>query len=185
MGLKTRTSGFPEATCVAEKLEDSAPWSASDKFPILDDDDAVAGSPPTDDGLLRRGYLLSGVGPTNEDDAVAALALHDRDSRVEKRQRYIREYREPAHSQDAIVCRLTNLCEALDGSVGVGFLSGLASDIKSMVWYFRGTPHVRIWINVADDPSVKIVTSGCNRFADSLGTPAADHFPPLEPQARR
>lgn len=28
----------------------------------------------------------------------------------------------------------------------------------SFVWYFRGTPHVHIWINVADDPSVKIGT---------------------------
>ncbi len=25
----------------------------------------------------------------------------------------------------------------------------------SFVWYFRGSPHVHIWINVADDPSVK------------------------------
>lgn len=30
----------------------------------------------------------------------------------------------------------------------------------AFVWYFRGTPHVYIWINVADDPSVKIGASG-------------------------
>ena len=24
----------------------------------------------------------------------------------------------------------------------------------SFVWYFRGTPHVHVWVNVADDPSV-------------------------------
>lgn len=30
----------------------------------------------------------------------------------------------------------------------------------AFVWYFRGTPHVHIWINVADDPSVKIGASG-------------------------
>ncbi len=26
----------------------------------------------------------------------------------------------------------------------------------SFVWYFRGTPHVHVWVNVADDPSVKL-----------------------------
>ena len=25
----------------------------------------------------------------------------------------------------------------------------------SFVWYFRGSPHVHVWVNVADDPSVK------------------------------
>ena len=26
----------------------------------------------------------------------------------------------------------------------------------SFVWYFRGEPHVHVWVNVADDPSVKL-----------------------------
>lgn len=30
----------------------------------------------------------------------------------------------------------------------------------SFVWYFRGTPHVHVWVNVASDPSVKITTAG-------------------------
>jgi len=30
----------------------------------------------------------------------------------------------------------------------------------SFVWYFRGQPHVHIWINVADDPSVKLNSRG-------------------------
>ena len=30
----------------------------------------------------------------------------------------------------------------------------------SLVWYFRGEPHVHIWINVADDPSVKLNARG-------------------------
>lgn len=34
----------------------------------------------------------------------------------------------------------------------------------SFVWYFRGTPHVHVWINVADDASVKL-----NSFQDSVG----------------
>ena len=30
----------------------------------------------------------------------------------------------------------------------------------SFIWYFRGEPHVHIWINVGDDPSVKLNASG-------------------------
>jgi hypothetical protein len=30
----------------------------------------------------------------------------------------------------------------------------------SFVWYFRGSPHVHIWINVADDPGVKLNARG-------------------------
>ena len=30
----------------------------------------------------------------------------------------------------------------------------------SFVWYFRGEPHVHIWINVGDDPSVKLNATG-------------------------
>lgn len=30
----------------------------------------------------------------------------------------------------------------------------------SFVWYFRGTPHVHVWVNVADNPEVKTNTAG-------------------------
>jgi len=30
----------------------------------------------------------------------------------------------------------------------------------AFVWHFRGNPHVHVWVNVADDPSVKISTQG-------------------------
>jgi len=30
----------------------------------------------------------------------------------------------------------------------------------AFAWYFRGTPHVHIWIHVADDPSVKLNSRG-------------------------
>jgi hypothetical protein len=30
----------------------------------------------------------------------------------------------------------------------------------SFVWYFRGAPHVHVWVNVADTPDVKITTAG-------------------------
>jgi hypothetical protein len=30
----------------------------------------------------------------------------------------------------------------------------------SFVWYFRGYPHVHVWVNVADDASVKLNAQG-------------------------
>jgi hypothetical protein len=30
----------------------------------------------------------------------------------------------------------------------------------SFVWHFRGSPHVHVWVNVADNPSVAITTAG-------------------------
>jgi hypothetical protein len=30
----------------------------------------------------------------------------------------------------------------------------------SFVWYFRGQPHVHVWVNVADDPSIKLNAQG-------------------------
>ncbi|HLX63020.1 MAG TPA: DUF3500 domain-containing protein [Planctomycetota bacterium] len=30
----------------------------------------------------------------------------------------------------------------------------------AFVWYFRGTPHVHVWVNVADDPTVKLNAAG-------------------------
>ena len=30
----------------------------------------------------------------------------------------------------------------------------------SFVWHYRGTPHVHVWVNVADNPTVKITTGG-------------------------
>lgn len=30
----------------------------------------------------------------------------------------------------------------------------------TFVWHYRGTPHVHVWVNIADDPNVKITTKG-------------------------
>jgi hypothetical protein len=30
----------------------------------------------------------------------------------------------------------------------------------AFVWHFRGTPHVHVWVNVADDPTVKLNARG-------------------------
>ncbi|MBM4074638.1 MAG: hypothetical protein FJ267_03235, partial [Planctomycetes bacterium] len=30
----------------------------------------------------------------------------------------------------------------------------------AFVWHYRGAPHVHVWVNIADDPSVKITARG-------------------------
>lgn len=42
-----------------------------------------------------------------------------------------------------------------DGEWDVWRLEG-----PSFVWHFRGVPHVHVWVNVADDPSVKLNAQG-------------------------
>ncbi|HTI51400.1 MAG TPA: DUF3500 domain-containing protein, partial [Planctomycetaceae bacterium] len=42
-----------------------------------------------------------------------------------------------------------------DGEWDVWRLEG-----PSFVWHFRGVPHVHVWVNVADDPSVKLNAKG-------------------------
>ena len=34
----------------------------------------------------------------------------------------------------------------------------------SFVWYFRGKPHVHVWVNVADSPDIKL-----NSYQNSVG----------------
>lgn len=52
----------------------------------------------------------------------------------------------------------------------------------AFVWYFRGTPHVHVWVNVADDPSVAITARNgvfLHPEHDPLGAYPKDH-PPKE-----
>ena len=44
-----------------------------------------------------------------------------------------------------------------DGDIGNdGVWDNWRLEGPSFVWYFRGEPHVHVWVNVADDPSVKL-----------------------------
>jgi hypothetical protein len=55
-------------------------------------------------------------------------------------------------------CRLTFY---KDGDIGDdGEWDNWRLEGPSFVWYFRGQPHVHIWINVADDPSVPLNARG-------------------------
>ena len=53
-----------------------------------------------------------------------------------------------------------NLAFYKDGDLGSdGVWDNWRLEGPAFVWYFRGYPHVHLWINVADDPSVKLNAS--------------------------
>ena len=43
-----------------------------------------------------------------------------------------------------------------EGALGEDEWDNWRLEGPSFVWYFRGTPHVHIWINVADDPTLPL-----------------------------
>jgi hypothetical protein len=47
-----------------------------------------------------------------------------------------------------------------EGSLGKGVYDNWRLEGPAFVWYFRGTPHVHVWVNVADDPSVALNARG-------------------------
>jgi len=48
-----------------------------------------------------------------------------------------------------------------DGDIGSdGEWDNWRLEGPAFVWYFRGEPHVHVWVNVADDPSVKLNAKG-------------------------
>ena len=47
-----------------------------------------------------------------------------------------------------------------DGALAEGEWDNWRLEGPSFVWYFRGTPHVHVWVNVADDPSVATNAKG-------------------------
>lgn len=55
-------------------------------------------------------------------------------------------------------CRLTFYKQGDIGKDGVW--DNWRLEGPAFVWYFRGSPHVHVWVNVADDPSVKLNAKG-------------------------
>jgi hypothetical protein len=54
----------------------------------------------------------------------------------------------------------------------------------AFVWYFRGTPHVHVWVNVADDPSVTVTAKNgvyIHPNHDPLGAWPKGSPPPEQP----
>jgi hypothetical protein len=47
-----------------------------------------------------------------------------------------------------------------EGALEEGTWDNWRLEGPSFVWYFRGTPHVHVWVNIADDPSVKLHARG-------------------------
>ena len=47
-----------------------------------------------------------------------------------------------------------------EGALEDGVYDNWRLEGPSFVWYFRGTPHVHVWVNVASDPSLKLNARG-------------------------
>ena len=47
-----------------------------------------------------------------------------------------------------------------EGALAEGEWDNWRLEGPSFVWYFRGEPHVHVWVNVADDPSVELNAIG-------------------------
>jgi hypothetical protein len=54
-------------------------------------------------------------------------------------------------------CRLTFYKE---GQITEGEYDNWRLEGPSFVWYFRGSPHVHVWVNIADDPSLPLNSKG-------------------------
>jgi hypothetical protein len=54
-------------------------------------------------------------------------------------------------------CRLTFY---KDGQITEGEYDNWRLEGPTFVWYFRGTPHVHVWVNIADDASVPLNSRG-------------------------
>lgn len=61
-------------------------------------------------------------------------------------------------------CRLSFYRKASDGSSidlgDDGEWDCWRLEGPSFVWHYRGTPHVHVWVNVSDDPTVKLNAKG-------------------------
>lgn len=112
-------------------------------------DGKIAGLPvnemSTDQKDHAKGVLKSLLEPYRESDRTEAIKLLDAQGGLE-------------------ACRLSfyrknSTGESLDlgddGEWDVWRLEG-----PSFVWHYRGVPHVHVWVNVADDPSIKLNAKG-------------------------
>jgi len=83
--------------------------------------------------------LLSLVEPYRKEDREEALACLQRQGGLDK----------------------CSLAFYKDGDIGNdGEWDNWRIEGPAFVWYFRGEPHVHVWVNVADDPSVKLNAKG-------------------------
>ena len=53
-----------------------------------------------------------------------------------------------------------NLAFYQEGQLAKGEYDNWRLEGPSFVWYFRGSPHVHVWVNVADDPGVALNAQG-------------------------
>ena len=114
---------------------------------------------------LPREQAVGFRGMSNELPGIPVSDLaSDQKAQVQKTlQKLIEPYRQS--DRDEVVACLKaqggldkcSLAFYSDGDIGKdGVWDCWRLEGPSFVWYFRGTPHVHVWVNVASDPSVKL-----------------------------
>ncbi len=135
----------------------------------------ITGAMPAEDDVRFRGYDngLPGI-------PVTELLMDQK----EELQRVLRKLLEPYRKSDRDeVVRCLNVQGGLDACDlsfykqsdvgGDGVWDNWRLEGPAFVWYFRGRPHVHVWVHVADDPAVEL-----NAHSDStLDRVGHSHFP--------
>jgi hypothetical protein len=91
-------------------------------------------------GELQK-VLLCLVDPFRKEDREEALECLQRQGGLDK-------------------CSLAFYKDADKGNAQFGEWDNWRLEGRAFVWYFRGQPHVHVWVNVADDPSVPLNAKG-------------------------
>ncbi len=104
-------------------------------------------------------------GPNAERPGIPVLGLSDdQKQQVQKTLGKLVEPYRRSHREEVLACLesqggLDKCCLAFYTDKDLGddrVWDNWRLEGPSFVWYFRGSPHVHVWVNVADDPSVKL-----------------------------
>jgi len=119
---------------------------------------ALAGRPPAENAIAFRGPAVASV-PTGI--AVSELSDDQQQELVKVLGLLLEPFRRSDRSEAKAclarqggleACRLTFYKGGDIGNDGVW--DNWRLEGPSFVWHFRGAPHVHVWVNIADDPSV-------------------------------
>ena len=120
----------------------------------------ITNSPPEEDVHFRSGNGFPGI-PVSE-------LSSDQREKLESVLKLLVEPFRAAERQEALNClqaqggleRCALSFYESDDVGNDGIWDTWRLEGPSFVWHYRGDPHVHVWVNVADDPSVKITTAG-------------------------